>query len=583
MSSLVAVAVLTASGSVERPVGRAVVHALAITAPAATGLYAVRSGYARFGWQLIAAGFVWSLTILAESSSSVAYSAGRVVAWLLFPLLFFLMLAYPEGRIVVRRDRLLLMAITAVVGVLYIGSALLVEAYPASTPWTSCGADCPPNAFQIVSREPGWVDSVFSPARDLVSCLLLVGVTGVLAVRLRAASPIERVTTGPVLGASIVATAVVVAFIVTRRVAPDTQLVRSIGLGWMLCLPAIAAAFSFGLVRRRLFLSGVLSRMSRSLTAPVEPSQIPIALRSTVGGSPLELLLRDPAHERWVREDGSVAEPGEVPGPGRALREIDDGSGPIAAIEMDAGLVGDAELSDAIVSLVKAALRESRLKVDLQTSLSDLDDSRRRLATAADAERRRIERDLHDGAQQRLIALRMRLSLAEDLLREDSAAASDAIRGLGEDVDHALEEIRSLAHGIYPPLLADRGLPDALRSVARRSMLRVDIRAAGLSRQAPEIEAAVYFACREALQNAAKHADGSERARILLDQGRRHLTFEVTDHGEGFDPEVARAGTGLRNMRDRIESVGGTLTILSSTGRGTTVSGRVPLPGALRG
>jgi len=232
---------------------------------------------------------------------------------------------------------------------------------------------------------------------------------------------------------------------------------------------------------------------------------------------------------------------------------------------------------DAIVAIGEASLREARLKADLEASLSDLDDSRKRIATAADVERRRIERDLHDGAQQRLIALRMRLSLAEDLLREDPHAASYAIHDLGEDVDHALEDIRSLARGIYPALLADRGLADALRSVGRPSSLAVDVRAAGLRRLAPELETAVYFTCREALQNAAKHAEGATRARISLEQDSMMLTFEVTDDGAGFDPPAAPVGSGLRNMRDRVESVGGTLAIQSSPGHGTAIRGIVPL------
>jgi signal transduction histidine kinase len=579
LSALAAALVLTASGSAEHPLGRAAIHGLIIGAPVATGLYAIRSSCSRFGWQLMAAGFAWSLTILAEASSSLAYSTGRVAAWAIFPLLFYLILAFPDGRIRARRDRLLSFAITALVVVLFMGSALLVSDYPKASPWTSCGEACPANAFQVVSSEPGWVGSVLGPARDLLACLLLAGVTAVLAVRLRAASVVERVTTAPVLAVSTAVTLVLVAFIAVRRAAPDGELVRGIGLAWTLCLPAVAAGFSLGLVQRRLLVSDVLSGMSRSLRTSLQPAQIGDALRATLGVSAVEVLVRRRDGSGWIREDGSVTAPTDVPGVGRALREIREGPDAIAAIMLDADLDEDDELVDAIVSLAEAALREDRLKADLELSLHDLDDSRKRIAMAADVERRRIERDLHDGAQQRLIALRMRLSLVEDLVREDRDAASRAIHDLADDVDRALEEIRSLAQGIYPALLADRGLADALRSVGRRSPLTVDVRAAGLRRLAPELETAVYFTCLEALQNAAKHADGATRARISLEQGSRMLTFDVTDDGGGFDPVAAPAGAGLRNMRDRVESIGGTLAVESSRGHGTAIRGVVPLGG----
>jgi signal transduction histidine kinase len=567
LSSAVGVVVLTTSGGVDHAFGRAMLHVLAVAAPVATGIFAVRSGYARFGGQLIAAGFVWSFAVLSESSSSLPYSAGRVIAWTIFPLLAYLMLAFPAGRITVRRDQLLFVAITWVVCVLFIGSALLVDAYPAATPWTSCGTDCPANAFQVVSSEPAWVGSVVAPVRDVLAAVLLVTVSLVLAARLRATSVVGRVTTAPVLAVSIASNLAVVAFIAARRIEPDSEVAREIGLVWALSLPALAGAFSLGLVQRRLLITAVLSGLSRSLQSLSEPAHIGAALRSTLGGSDIEILDRDRQGERWVRENGH----------GAPLREIHDGSGPVAAIVVDDGLSADGELVEAIVSLAEAAVREARLKAELATSLSDLDESRKRIATAADVERRRIERDLHDGAQQRLIALRMRLSLAEDLLRDDPAAASEAVHGLGEDIDHTLEELRSLAHGIYPALLADRGLADALRSIARRSPLRTEVWPAGLRRLPAELETAVYFTCREALQNAAKHASRATRARISLDQGSRALTFEVADDGEGFEPAVVSEGSGLRNMRDRVESLGGTLEIRSSPGEGTVVRGVVPL------
>jgi hypothetical protein len=222
-------------------------------------------------------------------------------------------------------------------------------------------------------------------------------------------------------------------------------------------------------VQRRLLITAVLSGLSRSLQSLSSRLTSGAALRSTLGGSDIEILDRDRQGERWSPRTGT---------PRRCGRSTTarPRSPPIV---LDEGLSADGELVEAIVSLAEAAVREARLKAELATSLSDLDESRKRIATAADVERRRIERDLHDGAQQRLIALRMRLSLAEDLLRDDPAAASEAVRGLGEDIDHTLEELRSLAHGIYPALLADRGLADALGSIARRSPLRTEVWAAG--------------------------------------------------------------------------------------------------------
>jgi signal transduction histidine kinase len=222
------------------------------------------------------------------------------------------------------------------------------------------------------------------------------------------------------------------------------------------------------------------------------------------------------------------------------------------------------------------ALRGARLRSDLEASLGDLEESRKRIATAASVERRRIERDLHDGAQQRLIAMRMRLSLAEDLLQDDPRAAAEAIHDLGRDVDLALEEIRSLAHGIYPALLADRGLTDALLSVARRAPLDVQVRATGLSRHSSEIESAVYFSCLEALQNVIKHGGEAARAWIELRQDGA-LRFTVSDDGSGFDVAQTDGGAGLRNMRDRIESLGGELAVTSAPGAGTRIEGSVPL------
>jgi signal transduction histidine kinase len=215
-------------------------------------------------------------------------------------------------------------------------------------------------------------------------------------------------------------------------------------------------------------------------------------------------------------------------------------------------------------ALVAAAAGVLLVRRRYEELLRQLEESRMRIARAADLERSRIERDLHDGAQQRLIGLRIKLSIAEE--REDPSAA---LRELGAEVELALEELRQLAHGVYPPLLSDRGLADALRALALELPLPVNLAVADLERRPPEVETAVYFACREAAQNALKHGAG-ELWIALTEHG-----FEVRDDGPGFTPPTGAFNGGLRNMRDRIEAVGGRLTIDSAPGTGTRVRGVV--------
>jgi signal transduction histidine kinase len=247
-----------------------------------------------------------------------------------------------------------------------------------------------------------------------------------------------------------------------------------------------------------------------------------------------------------------------------------------AALVHDVALLDDPELLDGVSGMVLAGSRHERLAADLGKAMGDLDDSRRRIAEAADVERARIERDLHDGAQQGLVALRIRLGLAEDLLTTDPSAGVKEVRELGFEAERALEALRSLAHGVYPPLLTDRGLPDALRDVADEAPVLVDVSAAGVTRHPIEIESAVYFTCVEAIQNALKHAGEAARVRIELSETSGALRFEVRDDGRGF-ARGNEDGRGLRNMHDRIEAIGGSLTIDSKRSYGTSVAGCVPL------
>ena len=208
--------------------------------------------------------------------------------------------------------------------------------------------------------------------------------------------------------------------------------------------------------------------------------------------------------------------------------------------------------------------------------IDDLKASRQRLVAAQDAERRRIERNIHDGAQQQLVALAVKLGLTERLVASDPSKAEAMLSELQRETNQALEDLRDLARGIYPPLLADKGLGAALESQARKSPLPVSLETDGIGRYPQEAEAAVYFSCLEALQNVAKYAEAST-VTLRLEQANGSLTFEVSDDGRGFDPAAASRGSGLQGIADRLAALGGTFWIESRTGTGTTLRGRVPV------
>jgi signal transduction histidine kinase len=214
---------------------------------------------------------------------------------------------------------------------------------------------------------------------------------------------------------------------------------------------------------------------------------------------------------------------------------------------------------------------------DLRRTNEELRASRMRLVATADAERRRIERDLHDGAQQHLVALAVNLRLAGDAIAARPATAPEVIGALGDDVRMAIAELRTLAHGIYPPLLADAGLVEALRVAADRSASPVTVVDGGLGRHASEVEAAVYFCCTEALQNAAKHAPGAA-VRVHVDEVDGAVRFTVSDDGPGPGEDPVVPGHGLSNMTDRVGALGGRLTVRASASGGTVVAGDIPVP-----
>jgi signal transduction histidine kinase len=235
-------------------------------------------------------------------------------------------------------------------------------------------------------------------------------------------------------------------------------------------------------------------------------------------------------------------------------------------------------LTEDLAAQAGLVLRNVALTAELIRRLEELRASRQRLVSAQDEERRRLERNIHDGAQQQLVAIGVRLGLVGRLVDGDAAKAKALLEELRADTTQALDDLRDLARGIYPPLLADQGLAVALVAQARKATFPVEVSADGAGRYPQEIEAAVYFSCLEAIQNAAKYAHAT-RVEIRLSQSNGALSFEVADDGQGFDPASRPLGSGLTNIRDRLDALGGSLDVRSTPGSGTTVAGRIPLEG----
>jgi signal transduction histidine kinase len=226
--------------------------------------------------------------------------------------------------------------------------------------------------------------------------------------------------------------------------------------------------------------------------------------------------------------------------------------------------------------LVRDAASQAGLVLRNVRLIEELRASRQRLVAAQDAERRRLERNIHDGAQQQLVALAVKLRLVEAMAAKDPEKATAMASEAKGEAQDALDNLRDLARGIYPPLLADQGLAVALEAQARKAPVTVEVRPNGLGRYPQEVEATAYFCVLEALQNVAKYAKAS-RAVVLLDQRNGDLVFSVADDGSGFDVGTTARGAGLQNMADRVEAAGGSLEVRSTPGRGTTVTGRIPV------
>jgi signal transduction histidine kinase len=470
-----------------------------------------------------------------------------------------------------RKARLLFGAGSASIAIAWVFIALTSRQPTLLAPLVRCAPQCPRNVW-FAGAPPSALAAV---ARDVVRVgwvLSTLGVALYAARRFNTAGTVARRAIAPTLALVVAYAAAVAVCVVIGLAAPHARP----PLAWVSLVAAtlLPAALLAGLVWERLFLGKALEEFINALP-DTDPQGLRGLLARALHDPSLQIGYARHAASGYVDLSGALL---DLPGAaqGRAVTTVsDDGLPEAVVIHREA--VPDQERFIRAAGAAALMTRENhRLEDDLSASTVELEASRKRLVQAAFAERQRIERDLHDGIQQRMVGARVKLELADDALDANPQRGRRMLAEIGCDLDDAVEEVRSLAHGVYPALLETHGLLEALRSAARRSPAPVAIRG-DVSRYAPDTEAAIYFCCLETLQNVAKHAGRDAVADLRLWEDDGSLIFQTSDSGAGFAVSEAPQGQGLLNMRDRLAAVGGTLSLKSILGLGTVVRGCVPI------
>jgi signal transduction histidine kinase len=512
---------------------------------------------------LVLTGFAWFASTLPDSHNPVLFTIGVAVAPLYYVGIVYLVVSFPSGRLDGPLDRGLVVGTFVLTTVVQVALLLFADSRKFFC------RTCPANLLEV-TRADAVTTWMLVVQRIGVAALALTGL-GLMMRRWRRASRPRRHAVMPVAVAGALAGAAIFATYLASVLGVTGSIPFSAVLYYATAAVSVAVLLVF--LQRRMA-QGAVAGLVVELGRPGQASDLRGALSRALGDPSLALAYWVPAQSRYVGADGRPVELPE-PGAARTSTVIERDGQPVAALIHDPALQYNPGLVDSVCAAAGLTLDNERLQAELRARLVELQASRARLVTAADEARRRIERDLHDGAQQQLVALRISLGLAHQLVTSAPGEAADLIAQTEHQAAEALAELRELARGIYPPLLADLGLRAALEAQARKAALPVTIDASEAGRFPPEIEAAVYFCVLEALQNAAKYAQASA-AQVTLGRDGPQLVFTVTDDGQGFDQATTPMGTGVQGMSDRLSALGGTLEVTSAPGRGTRVTGRVP-------
>ena len=514
------------------------------------------------GSLMVATGFVWFVAGLSSTDVPALFSIGLFFGSVWVVTTMHTLLAVPHGTLA-RGDRRIVTAayLLVTVGIL----PLFFFFDPAS----ECD-DCPENVF-LIERNDTAVD-IFGTAINLIGVFLVVLVLRSVVRRWRASTRAERRLYAPMYGAGVALMLALIGQLALQSTIGQSDVLVAISLLSMLPFALVPYLFLGALVRARYVQGGAVGALvARLAEAPAERN-LRDALAEALDDPTLELHYWLPERRQFVDSYGREVQPPEE-GSGRALTTIEREGECIAGIVHDATLPEAQEHVRSVGAAAYLALANERLDAELRAKIDELRASRQRMLQIGLEERRRLERDLHDGAQQRLVAMALNIRLARAKLNHDPVAADQLLAGAGEELDAALEELRELARGIHPAVLSDRGLGTALETLASRAPVPVELAELPDERLPEAVELAAYFVVAEALTNVAKYANASH-ATVGVARENGRVLVEVSDDGVGgANPEN---GTGLRGLADRLAVLEGRLEVDSEDGHGTTVRARIP-------
>jgi signal transduction histidine kinase len=506
----------------------------------------------RFGPLMVAAGFTMFLSSLAWANVAALHTIGQ--AFDLVPAAVFLhvFLAFPTGRLEHRFERALV-------------AACYVAAFALELVGMVLGGFGPDNLLEVVS-EPGAAGTLLDIQLVATSAFCLIGV-GVLAARRRGAGrPLRRSLALLVDSFALGLVMIAALFLTGAFEGPAFETIRR---ATFFVIGLAPAAFLLGLLSARLARSA-LGDLLLEMHADPAPADLCDALARALRDPSLTLAYWLPEYGTWADMDGRAM---ELPGTaeGRATTVIDHDGEPVAVLLHDVSLRDEPELLDAVSAAAGISLDNARLHAELAARLDELRGSRGRVIEAGQRERQRLERNLHDGAQQRLVALSLELTMLKKLL--DDPEASSGIEYARSEIALSLDELRDVARGLHPAVVSGHGLAVALESLAARATVPVRLNVELEGRLPESLEVAAFYLVSESLANIGKHAQASS-ASVDVTRCNGQVVVEIVDDGiGGADTE---AGSGLRGLADRVEALDGRLRVWTPRGHGTRVRAEIP-------